>query len=267
MKSPLVNGISLLLGILGLFIGYIFYKKGQKEKAPCWAIKTSNLFVGFSNKIHKLNVRYDDIPTETLSISKIIIWNDGKETIDRSDESDINPMMILPANGNVKILDAKILAINSTASKVGLNFDKDKGTLKIDFEYLNYRKGVVIQIVHTGLKSSDIMVTGDFKGVNLIKKKEVFSREISMVPFLRGRDRKFSPVIRGLSNSFFVLFMSVGPFISFRESILKNNSDGFFWIGMLGYSLFIGTLIWGFYKNLTSIVPEGLEIYEDKIMD
>mgnify|MGYP001766436755 CR=1 FL=1 len=77
--------IGVTIGIIGIVIGifgsYYFYRKSLREKAPCWVIRSNNLVNGFSSKVQNLQVLFKGNQVENLTISKVVFWNNGKETI------------------------------------------------------------------------------------------------------------------------------------------------------------------------------------------
>ena len=52
-----------------------------------------------------------------------------------------------------------------------MTLNKEKNCVPIEFDYLDEKHGVVIQLIHTGKTSDDIKVIGDIKGVKKLQNK------------------------------------------------------------------------------------------------
>ena len=104
--------VGTVLGIVGIVTGYIFYRRGLRTKEPCYSIKTQKLIAGYSAKFEDLTIHYKDKEIENLSVSRIIFWNNGSETIDRNDIATKAPIAIMTKE-NVEILDVKVLEQNN----------------------------------------------------------------------------------------------------------------------------------------------------------
>jgi len=161
-----MNAIGILIGILGLIAAFVFYRKSLILKKPMWGIRTKSIVTNFISEIAFLNIKYRNKQVKNLSFSRLIFWNDGKNPIDNNDISDHNPLGIYVVQEEILILDAKIIEENSSASRIKINLHENKKCINIDFEYLNSNKGFVIELVHTGISSNDLVIKGDIKGVD-----------------------------------------------------------------------------------------------------
>src|SRR6266545_2886551 len=109
--------VGTVLGVIGLITGYYFYRKSLRNKEPYVSFKENNLIQGYISKFEGLEVLYRGHKVETLTVSKIIFWNGGAETIHRSDITTTDPIRVVGTNDDVKILDVKIVASNNGASQ------------------------------------------------------------------------------------------------------------------------------------------------------
>jgi len=94
----------------------------------------------------------------------------------------VNPLRIATKSIDVKILDVQKLAVNSEASKVEVVLDTTKNQALIMFDYLNQGKGLVVQIIHTGVSSKDIEVIGDIKGIDNLGKRKIANKNSVLLP-------------------------------------------------------------------------------------
>jgi hypothetical protein len=127
------------------------------------------LIKGYSSLFEKLEIQYGGQKIENLTVSKIVFWNNGNETIDRGDLA-IHPY-IWPRIEGTNILDVKVI----TTSTVGNRFESimlpDRRFIALSFDYLDAQQGAVIQVIHTGVSIAPLMIDGEVKGVKRIEYK------------------------------------------------------------------------------------------------
>ena len=102
--------------IAGLIITHVYYRIQKRRKELSWSIDSTNLIKGYSSLFEKLEIQYGGQKIENLTVSKIVLWNSGNETIDRADIA--IPPYVFPRLDDTKILDVKII----TTSTVGNRF-------------------------------------------------------------------------------------------------------------------------------------------------
>lgn len=156
-----------MLGLAGLIAGYIFHRKSIRIKQLLYSLKTDNLIKDNVAQLSGLVITCNGQNVKSLSASNIVIWNNGSETIDSRDIVKSNPLRI-HAGKEVLILDAKITKASNSSCQLVVNVSADGQHALIAFEYLDREQGGIIQIVHTGLTSSDLLVVGDIKGAKLL---------------------------------------------------------------------------------------------------
>jgi hypothetical protein len=155
--------IAILFFVIGLIPAYYFYKISIKAKEPVYSIKSNNLISGSASTLDNLNISYKKRKVKNLTVSKILIYNRGAETIHRQDIATINPIKI--SSETCTILDASVLQVNNSANVFKVILEKGSQNIFIDFDYLDKNQGAVIQVVHTGFASENIGLYGDIKGV------------------------------------------------------------------------------------------------------
>jgi hypothetical protein len=159
--------LGIMLGLAGLIAGYIFYRKSIRIKQLLYSLKTDNLIKDNVAQLSGLVITCSGRNVKILSASNIVIWNNGSETIDLLDIVKSNPLRI-HAGQEVLILDAKITKASNSSCQLAVNVSADAQYALITFEYLDREQGGIIQLVHTGLSSSDLLVVGDIKGAKLL---------------------------------------------------------------------------------------------------
>lgn len=166
--------IAIVSILIGCAVSYWFYRKGTKEKIPTWYMNAYNLIQDNASNLRDLKIIFRGKEVKNISVSKIMFWNAGKETIDASDVSATNPLTIV-CSKNDYILDVSILRDNSKSINPSIKFlnesnNEYKNTANLYFDYLDYKKGFIIQVIHTNINKKDITIEGEIKGVDSIKR-------------------------------------------------------------------------------------------------
>jgi len=259
-SSSFMSMIGFFMGVAGIVTGYIFYRKGLVQKKPVWDVRTENIVSDFISKIDNLEVTYKNQKIENLSFSRIIFWNDGKDPIDKSDISSLNPLSISVTSADVLILDATIVGKNSDASQIGVSISSDRRNVSIEFEYLNRGKGCVIEIVHTGINSEALSIVGDIKGVEKIQKKPIRPVEIFFFAKTVFRFVKSNNNRRKINAVYSLLFAG---FIFYGLSYGTSSPDDERWVYKLTAAS-LGSVLPLYLACITFTMsyPEGLEVFE-----
>jgi hypothetical protein len=155
-----------ILGIIGLVASYYFYRKSIRIKEPVYSIKSNNLISGSASTLENLSVIYKDEKVNNLTVSKVLFYNRGGETITGKDIVNRNFLKI--SSKSCDVLDSSVIEVNNSSNNFSVYYDKPSKIVAIDFDYLDQNQGAVIQVIHTGLSSEDITVQGDVMGVQNI---------------------------------------------------------------------------------------------------
>lgn len=157
------NPIGIISFVIPTVLAIFFYLKGKKEKKPTFQIRSFNLVKDFSKKVTNIGLLYSGEKVENLTITKVIFWNMGNETIRKDDIAVADPIRIVVDN-KYEIFEAEIL--NDTANEAN-QFElvkKDNKSIIIAFDFLSHAEGVAIQIAHSGLSSENVTLTGTIIG-------------------------------------------------------------------------------------------------------
>lgn len=163
-NSPVVwavLAICSLIGVPSFIFTVVTWIKGKKKKRFSMAKTKYQLIRKGKNEIDKLKLLYDDSEIEDLTITKIAIWNSGNREIRREDIATERPLRII-STGEANILDIRIITQSDPTNKFSIKSANDKEAV-IDFEYVNDRDGIVLQILHSG-SYSDITFDCKIKG-------------------------------------------------------------------------------------------------------
>lgn len=168
LKENYLNIISNLFGLIGVVLAIYFYYKSRKVKKPFYAIISFNLINEKIRNIGNIQIKYSDEIINNLTVSKIAIWNGGKETIDSSGIPESSKLKI-KAEDKIVIYDAQFIYKSEESNQLIITHLKDKNTLIIDFEYLDFNQGGIIKTIHSGESSNDLIISGKIKGVGNYK--------------------------------------------------------------------------------------------------
>lgn len=80
----------------------------QKVKQPTYAVRTIRLIEPKIKNIGNINISYLENKIENLSVSKIALWNSGRDTIDYTDVAKNDNLKII-IDSQYRILDCSIL--------------------------------------------------------------------------------------------------------------------------------------------------------------
>lgn len=261
--------------IIGILVRTYFYYKSKKTKVLKYVLKSYNLVKDHTSKFTDLNIKYKNEDVKNFTVTKMIFWNAGKETLDGKDITTAEPLTLKIKDG-FRFLEVSILKANNEASQISISPIQNNNTINIAYDYLDNLDGAVINIIHDATKSDDIEFSGKIKGLKKIVKTSFPKAPDSVlifVPFPIHKDiSKYSPNKRrflyGLSHLGFALTMAAF-FVSayFLEHQFPDNqffnSDGdkemSIWILIVPCGLLA---LNGFYV-MSKKLPKDLDVYED----
>ena len=194
---------------------------GKKKKEFTYLSNSYKIIQKGKSIIPQLQLTYENRNIEDLSITKYAIWNSGNEVINGSDVVSEKPLKIMANVDNAIILDTKVIVESEETNKFVIAERKEKFTT-IDFDYVDPRDGIVIQVVHTG-KSLDIdcKIKGgkELKNLNKRKTEEKISRKKAkrIATILLGVDIF---MLTGMATYFFLTEWEIVPRVQINS--LKN---------------------------------------------
>lgn len=156
---------SIIIGITGIVLGLYFYYKRKKIKQPLFQKKTTEILPIETLSIDKLGFTYNNKSVEKLSITKLAFWNEGKESILKSDFIKKAPF-IIATHKDIELYDFSIEVLNSNNNIV---ITEKKNNLFIDFDFLDQFDGFILTVFHNGDDSKNIMPFGSFIGAKEIE--------------------------------------------------------------------------------------------------
>lgn len=220
LQNSWIIFITTTFTIIGIPLSIYLYFKSKKEKSLKFEIKSNNIFKNFESIIENIKVTCEDKNISTLTITKILIWCDGKETIYNTDIATQMPLIIKSKEGK-EILEAKIVSSNNQTNNTTLE-KLENNNYKINFEFLDNKDGFIIQVVHTGSSSKDIILNGKIKGMKgNIEKKDSKNNKI-LNKIFESKILKF--FILKLSH-YFILFTTFTVIVYTTYLLISKNKE------------------------------------------
>ncbi len=256
------NVTTFIIATLAIIIAIYHYKKGKKEKKPIYITRSINLVKENINKINSVNILYQGKEVETLTITKLAFWNAGKETIHNNDIAPSDPV-IINIDTDYKFLDAEIIFSKKEANNFNL-IKIDDHKYKLDFDYIDYKQGAIIQLYHNANNSNSVQIIGTIKSCNNINRKSNKLYPAFIEKGLKSRLRKLPERIFRKTTGYLMLLVCILTPIGlyFDESFFKID------LFLIPKTLFI-IIILGFYgyigsRLINENVPRGLRIFHDE---
>jgi hypothetical protein len=163
--NPWVVNTVALATVVGLVLAIVLYFRAKRHRAPCYAIHTENLVAGVASRIPEVEIHFQGYGESvgTLSASKLVFWNNGRETIRKQDVVKAAPVMVR-MQGDCKILDVSILSMSEPTNQFTITRSQDRSSATLTFEYVDHGEGVLVQILHTGLSDDAVQLDGRVMG-------------------------------------------------------------------------------------------------------
>jgi len=157
--------IDRILAILSLILAYIFYRKSLKLKEPCWSMASQVLIQDKISKLDNLEILYNHVKVENITVSRILFWNRGSEAIRGEDLNTDNPLRI-QGDRDTKLLSVEI--VDKDHDKIFLKYneteEKENDKYLLNFSYLDKNQGAVIEVIHDGKSARSISFCGRIIG-------------------------------------------------------------------------------------------------------
>lgn len=161
MENPYAWAVLSICTIIALIFTIYTWIVGRKRKEIACFYNTLEIVKAGKNIVPKLELLYEGIEIDDLTVTKYAIWNSGNEVLYWSDIVATKSLKVI-SNEKVKILDAQILVKSDETNLFEIIETKDN-YVNMSFDYLDVKDGIVLQILHTG-EATDLNVECRIKG-------------------------------------------------------------------------------------------------------
>lgn len=170
---------ALLLGIAGTAVVTVtvdWFRRPTKLLAV--SVWTENMVRQLSSWVSDLTVTYQGRAVTAASVSKVVIWNDGRKELKKDDIAPAGPVRI-SARAPAQILDVSPLRVSRDATRASVSPLTAAGHAEIGFDYLNPGDGLAIQVIHTGVSDADLIVAGEIIGGRSVRITDPWRRWVT----------------------------------------------------------------------------------------
>ncbi len=261
--SLFLAAVGTAVAIVSILVAYVFYRKGQRVRKPSWDIRSENLITDYAKRLPGIEVVYLGQQVGNLTVSKVMFWNDGRETVRHEDVAEADPIRVV-SKAPAAILSAEVLQVNSEPNSFSVSLEPAVKAAYLHFEYIDHGEGAVIQVIHSGRSSEDVDVIGTVKGAGKPARKHIKVIRYLPLPTSRAFDQRLKPHIKRrlfiflAAASFTLLLVSIGGFAAVAYTSTAE------WLTALFAVLFGGSLavFQSTIVRLGPAVPPGLESFE-----
>lgn len=257
-NNPIFQIISLLIGLIGIFLAILFFIKSKKQTKPFFAKRSFNLISEKIKIIGNFNISFNNKEINNLTITKVAIWNGGNQTLNHSDFAQ-NDLLKIKAEEGIEIYDCKIVYESNKTCMMNINVNRNE--IMVLFDFFDRNQGGIIQITHSGKSSKDINILGTIKGTGKIQPKEesvlslVFLTALSRLTFSRKalKIKQFKLTL-GIISSILGLVLCVAG-ISVLDGEVKTSL-----LALGGTYFFFGIIV----LLIRDSIPKGFNLFLDE---
>lgn len=140
--------IGILIGLSGILVAWL---KRPPSYRPCFQTSYLRLIGGALPR--DVSVYYKDEEVSRLSSVHVAFWNHGRKALKKTDV--VRPITIAFDDGG-RIVKHSVLRSNKEENEVNIH-TVGNTALKITFEYLDYKDGCIVEILHeSGLRRPNL---------------------------------------------------------------------------------------------------------------
>lgn len=178
MNNPYAWLILSACTVFSVFYGIYAGVKSKEKKEISYRVNTYEIVRAGENMIPQFQMSYGEHPIRNLTVSRFVIWNSGNKLLNHSDIVEEKPLSITSSDKEAEILDASIIKRSEESNKFVIN-KKENRCVELEFDYMDKKDGVIVQILHTGSINDfdlDCKIKGG-KDIRKIAKKSPPSKE------------------------------------------------------------------------------------------
>ncbi|MCW8157006.1 hypothetical protein D7243_12475 [Stutzerimonas stutzeri] len=182
IKNNWLSIISLMVGLIGIYLAFYFYEESQSSREPSFLssesteLFSSNDAIGAKN-FTIINNKTGEPVKSKIFTQEVIFWNSGKLSIRHNNI--LKPLEIKYPD-NVEILESSI--IESSRQEINdpkISISHSKKTIKIEFNILEQDDGIKIRTTYSGESPETPTIEGVIESTKTIKtNKDLESKNI-----------------------------------------------------------------------------------------
>lgn len=153
------NWLVVALGILALVLAVALFLVGRRRPTLRYAVWGINLISDLDSRVPLVSLTYSGRKVSTVSVTKLTLWNSGREAIRGSDIVD-SDLLRVSLSSEQTILGATVLAVTNKAIGVTITEDPQSAPATLGFKFMNPGDGATIQVIHTSANPFNVWLEG-----------------------------------------------------------------------------------------------------------
>lgn len=166
LKSVFGQGwVGSLIGIIGLLVGYLFYRASGIGPRPVYQLRALRLIGKEEDTLpEEVEILFRGKTVPRLTKTHVILWNSGKGTLHGRDIVQTDPLRLEFSKGT-QVLKPRLLKVTRAANKFKVMINPNSpNELLCSFDYLDREDGATIELLHTD-KERYPKVQGAVRGI------------------------------------------------------------------------------------------------------
>lgn len=165
--------IGLVSFFLGIAVTYYFYKKSESKIQPAYVRYDDQVIEIIDTSLQRdIKLLYKNKEVTNLVKTVLVIWNDGRKTLDKSHITTTCPPQI-KFHDRATIYSWAVKRVSNALSEVTVRRSSDAAnSLELSFSHLDHCDGAVIEIYHDDTWGWPLIISGfkecrsgfDFRG-------------------------------------------------------------------------------------------------------
>jgi hypothetical protein len=153
--------------VIGILLAIVFYIKGRKQRRVNGWYSTSKIVDDKQTSVEDLTVFYHGVAVKRLFVTRFVIRNTGNCIIERKDIYPSCPLHI-KCDESANVLYARVIEQSSDTINCDIKQINDDNNLEIDYESIEKREYVVINIYHTDNTNILFLLDGKIKEGSIV---------------------------------------------------------------------------------------------------
>lgn len=157
-------------------VSLVFAYSSREKKRLVYTQKTISLIHDEASEYDSLSIKFRGSEVKDLALTRIALWNSGNKVIEKSDLAPKDPLKIETKLDNASLYSVKIVHVTASEQNIVLQpIYNDEGKheqnkILLDFDFINPREGLLLQVLHTGADKDTVHIAGSVKGYGKVNR-------------------------------------------------------------------------------------------------
>lgn len=182
---------------------------------------------------------------------------------------DSHPITTVKINDGFSIIDAKVIYESNPSNDFHIELSEDAKSIQINFDYIDYEDGIVIQLYHTGNSNEDLSFTGKIKTVKSITNKNDLLNASKYERFIQSFSSKGAAQSKKYKNQTGLLTIVTGILllllIFYIGSSVRNEDGSINLLKTLFRLLVVAPYFFIGFVQLNRTIPKGIDVFKEEI--